>query len=406
MMLDVNKIRLDFPILRKENPILFFDNSSTTLKPDCVIQEVTNYYCNDGGNVGRGDYDLAIKTEIKYEKNREIVAEFIGAKKEEIIFCSGASDGLNFVAKSYGSMILNEGDVILTTKLEHASNLLPWFQIAKEKNAKIEYIELENGRIKNIEKQLHSKIKVIVITHISNVFGYINDIEFICRIAHSKGIKVIVDGAQSVAHIPIDVKKLNCDFFVFSGHKMLGPTGIGVIYGKKQELKKCLPIKIGGGSNARYDEIGNIELKSIPYCFECGTPAIEANYGLAKAIEYLQSISLEKIHQYELELKNYLITKLKQYPHIEIYNEDCDVGIISLNIKGIFAQDVASYLNSKNIAVRSGQHCAKLTPQLNNIYASVRISLYFYNTFEELDILVQLLSNIKLEDTIDIFLGE
>lgn len=403
-MLDAKKIRLDFPLLNQENPVVFFDNSSTTLKPQCVIDEVVNYYTKINGNVGRGDYDNAMNAESKYEETRLKVAQFINADKNEIIFCSGATFGLNFVAYQYGLNHIQANDVILTTELEHASNFLPWVKVAKAKNAQISYIPiLPNGKV-DYDKINLKNVKVLVITHISNVFGIENDVQYLCEIAQKHNITTVIDASQSIAHLSIDVKKINCDFLVFSAHKMMAPTGVGVIYGKAQLLQNMEPFIVGGGNNARYDERGNVEYKDVPYCFESGTPAIEAVLGLGKAIDYIKQITFNQIHEYETYLKKYCLEKLKTLDHIEIYNEDSDIGIISFNVKNIFAQDVASYLNSKNIAVRSGQHCAKLVQNIIKVYASLRISLYIYNTIEEIDYFIDSIKNIKIEDTIDIFL--
>lgn len=405
-MFDVIKIRQDFPMLQKKNPIIFFDSSSTTLKPYAVIEAVNDYYLNESVNAFRGDYDLAANVSRKYEEGRKKIAEFINADAQECVFTSGASASLNLVAYGYGRKFLNEDDVVLTSEVEHASSILPWMEAARLKKAKVEYIPLDSkGRItlENIKKVMHKRVKVLVIAQVSNVLGYINDIKSICAYAHQHNVIVVVDGAQSVAHMQVDVKELDCDFFAFSGHKMLGPTGIGVLYGKYELLNQLDTLEYGGGSNTRFDLCGNIKLKEAPYRFETGTPAIEAVYGLKAAVEYLQKIGLPKIEQYESTLRAYFIQQLKTLDNVVIYNENAETGIITFNIKNVFAQDAASYFNNHNIAVRSGQHCAKLLMEFLKEPATLRASIYFYNTKEEIDKFVEVCKNIDLASTIDIF---
>lgn len=405
-MFDVQKIRSDFPMLNTINPLIFFDNSSTTLKPFSVIQAVSDYYTNESVNAFRGDYAIAAQVSTKYESVRAKVAQFINASKEECIFTSGASAALNLVAYGYGRKFLEKDDVVLTSEVEHASSILPWMEAVRLKQAKIEYIALdEYGRItlENVKKAMNENVKVIVIAQVSNVLGYINDIQAICAYAHEHGVIVVVDGAQSVAHMPIDVKQLDCDFFAFSAHKMLGPTGIGILYGKKALLEQCDTLEYGGGSNARFDLCGNIKLKEIPYRFETGTPAIEAAYGLGAAITYLETLGMNEIEQYESELRQYFITQLSQLDNVVIYNKEAETGIITFNIKDVFAQDAASYFSEHNIAVRSGQHCAKLLMKFLKAPATLRASIYFYNTKAEIDKFVEICRAINLESTLDIF---
>lgn len=401
--MDVTKIRDDFPIFKNHPKLIYFDNAATTFKPQCVIDAINDYYLNTA-NIGRGEYDLANQVTTKIQSVRENIAKFIHAEPNEVIFTSGTSEALNYFAFSFGREILKENDVVLTTSLEHASCVLPWMKVCEEKKANLDYLPLlENGRLdlQKIENMLNPNVKIIVISHISNTLGYINDIQKICKIAHAHQVYVLVDAAQSSAHLELNVKEMDCDFLAFSSHKMYGPTGVGVLYGKHELLTKCVPLYYGGGSNARYEKNGEILLKDIPERFETGTLAIESILGLDAAIKYIQLIGLKNIHEKETQLKNYLIQRIKTLKHVTVYNTDTDTGIILLNVDKIFAQDVASYLNMHQIAVRSGQHCAKTMDVYEKI--TIRISLAFYNTFEEIDEFINALKHITLEDTLDIF---
>ncbi len=404
-MLDVKKIREDFPLLTKKN-IMYFDNSATTLKPQCVLDAVMSYYTDKSVNVHRGDYQLSFDVSKEYEETRQVVASFINCQSKEVVFTSGATESLNIVAYGVGKKFINKGDVILTTVSEHASNVLPWFRVAKEKEAIIEYIPLTASgeiTIENFEKAMHSNVKVVAIANVSNVLGFIQPIEEISKIAHRFGAIVVCDGAQSVPHIVCDVKKWDVDFLAFSFHKMCGPTGVGILYGKYELLQQLEPLKLGGGSNARFDVCGNVLLKEAPFKFESGTPPIEAILGSCAAIKYVQSIGMNLIEQYEHYLRTILITELKKLDNVILYNEDATSGIIPFNIKGVFAQDAGSYLNSKNIAVRSGNHCAKLLTQLIGVNETVRCSLYFYNTVEEVMAFAKACSEITVESCIGLF---
>ncbi len=399
-MFDVYKIRKDFPMLNNKiqqgHPLVYLDNAATTFKPYKVIEACNNYYLNENANAHRGDYDLAYKVDSNIDKVRQTVANFINAKKEEIVFTSGTSMSINLIAFGYGMKYLTKDDEILLTEAEHASNVLPWFKVKEHTGCKINYIPLDkDGRlsIEGLKKVINKHTKIVAIAQISNVLAYLVDIKEISKICHEHGALLMIDGAQSVPHIKIDVKDLDCDFLSFSGHKLCGPTGIGVLYGKYNLLKLTDPFMTGGGNNARFDMCGNVAFLQPPEKFEAGTLNIEGIYGLGAAIEYLENIGMENIEIYEKELRNYAISKLKTLQNLIIYNEFAEGSIITINVKDVFAQDEASYLNSKGICVRSGEHCAKILHDFLKTVATVRISFSFYNTKEEIDILYEALKN-------------
>ena len=373
--------REDFPMLEKD--IIYLDNGATTLKPKCVIDAMNDYYSNYSANAHRGDYDISYKVDVAYENTRELVADFINAEKNEIVFTSGCTDSLNMVANGFVRNILKEDDEI------------PWFKIGKDLNVKVKYIELEDLHITmdNVKKAITDKTKVISLAGITNVVGDIRPIKEIVKYAHEHNIYVIVDGAQSVPHIKVDVKDLDCDFLCFSAHKMCGPTGVGVLYGKHKLLENLEPTRLGGGMNESFDSIDEVYLKDVPTRFEAGTPNIAGVIGLGETIKYLNNIGMDKIHQKELELKEYLVSKVNTLPHVKIVNGAGESGVLAFNIDDIFAQDVAYYLNKYNICVRAGNHCAKILKNAIGIKNTVRVSLYFYNTKEEIDRLVELLSD-------------
>lgn len=407
-MLDLVAIRKEFPILHTKmsgKPLIYFDNAATTLKPQSVIDEVSRVLATLSVNIHRGDYALSYEVSNQYEAARKQVAQFINADIDEIVFTSGATQSLNDIA--YGlEHLLCEGDVVLTTLTEHASNILPWFEVTQRKNAKIEYLTLTHeGRIdlNALEKHMHERVKFISIVHVSNVLGYINPVNEIIRLAHKHGIGVILDGAQSVAHVSIDVKALDVDFLAWSGHKMCSPTGVGVIYGKKAWLAKLKNVKMGGGANAQFNAAGEVVLKSVPFRFEAGTPAIEATLGLKAAIQFLNSVEMQAIHHHEIMLKNYFLSKIQDFNHIRVYNPNTDTGIVVFNVEGVFAQDAAAYLSSHGIAVRAGNHCAKLIHHIIGVSETLRASFYMYNTVAEIDMLVHVLKDISLEKCVDLY---
>lgn len=391
----------------QNNPeLIYLDNGATTFKPQCVIDAVNHYYTHTTCNIHRGDYDLSFIVDKAYDETRKTVAEFIKTPNEnEIVFTSGASAALNLVASGWGKK-LKQGDIILSTEAEHASNILPWFKAAENTGARVEYIPLtEKGEltIENFKKVMNNQVKVVALASVSNVLGFPVLIQEITAIAHEYGAIVVCDGAQAVPHLPVDVKAWDVDFLAFSAHKVLGPSGVGVLYGKYELLESMEPNLLGGGSNARFDMCGNILLKKAPFKFEAGTPAIEATLGMKAAIDYISNIGMENIEAYEKELKRYCIEKLKKLDNIILYNPDAPTGIVTFNIKGVFAQDAASYLNSKKIAVRSGTHCAKILMEVLKTSETIRASFAFYNTKEEVDAFVQAVSEITLENCVGLF---
>lgn len=384
----------DFPMLKKE--YIYLDNGATTFKPNCVINAMNEYYMNYTANAHRGDYTLSYKVDTMYEQSRNKVAEFINASREEVVFTSGATESLNIIARGFFENLLESGDEILITETEHASNVLPWFLLAKKKNVQVNYIKLDDNyhvTLENLKSSITPNTKLISIASVTNVIGDLRPIEEITKLAHANNIFVVVDASQSVPHMKTDVKKMDADFLVFSGHKMCGPTGIGVLYGKKELLDNVEPLNLGGGMNESFDSVNEVYLKDLPFKLEAGTPNISGAIGLGAAIDYLNSIGMNNILSYEQHLRKYLIDKLIKIPYIDILNLESDSGIVAFNIDGIFSQDVAFYLNKYNICARAGNHCAKLVKNVTGVKNTIRVSLYFYNTESDIDDLVELLMN-------------
>ena len=396
--------REDFPILN--NDIIYFDNGATTLKPKCVVEAMNDYYYNYGANIHRGDYKISLRASEEYEKVRDKVKDFINAKSsKEIVFTADDTDSLNKIVFGFMKDYLNEGDEVLLTKSEHASNVLPWLELSKDKKIKISYIPLNDNHELTLEAltdTITDKTKVISIAHITNVVGDVRNIHEISKIAHKNNIILVIDGAQSVPHMKTDVIKDDIDFLTFSAHKMLGPTGVGVLYAKEEYLEKMRPIEYGGGMNQYFEVTGEVEYKSIPTRFEAGTPPIAEVIGLGSAIDYLQKIGMDKIYEYEKELKQYLVSKLESNTKVILYNKSTDSGVLAFNLEGIFSQDTAIYLDHYNICVRAGNHCAKILKDEINIKNTCRISLYFYNTKEDIDKLVEVLE--KSDDLFKVIL--
>jgi cysteine desulfurase/selenocysteine lyase len=387
--------REDFPMI--ETGYIYLDNGATTWKPKQVIDKLTEYYTNYTANAHRGDYDLSLRVDNEYEGARDIIKEFINAKsRKEVIFTSGTTNSLNIVVNGFFKDLLKENDEVLITNSEHASNVLPWFNLAKTNKIKVNFIPLNDElyvTLDNIKKMVTPQTKVISLAMITNVLGDLRPIKEICEYAHKNNIYVVVDGAQSVPHIKTDVQDLDCDFLAFSGHKMCGPTGIGVLYGKEELLEKLTPQNLGGGMNDSFDTVDTVELKSLPTRLEAGTPNIADAIALGEAAKYLQSIGFDKITEHERTLREYALSELEQIPHIKIINKKSDSGIIAFNVDGIFSQDVAVYLNKHKVCVRAGNHCAKILKNETGVKNTVRMSIYLYNTKEEIDYTIDLLKD-------------
>ena len=369
--------REDFPFLF--NNITYLDNGATTLKPLSVVKKIEEYYTEYTANAHRGDYKTSLKVDTEYELARNKVQKFLNAKsRKEIVFTSGATESLNYIATGFFSNILEPGDEILITKSEHASNVLPWFRLAKELNLKVNYIPLDANyyvTIENVKKSITKDTKVISLAMVTNVIGDLRPIKEIAKIAHETDAFLVGDGAQSVPHMKTDVQDLDCDFLAFSGHKLCGPTGIGVLYGKEELLSNMEPINLGGGMNESFDNINEVYLKDLPTRLEAGTPNIAGAIGLGAAIDYLTNIGMDNIYNHEHELRQYLINKLVDLKHIDIINLEADTGIIAFNVDGIFSQDVAVYLDKYNICVRAGNHCAKILKDAVGVRNTCRVSL-------------------------------
>lgn len=407
MSFSPEKIRKDFPMYAKEGlydglPLVYLDNAATTFKPYSVIQSQDRYYTDITANAHRGDYGLAHAVDVAFEGARKEIADFIHALPEEVCFTSGDTMGLNEVAYGIGRT-LSAGDEIVLSLEEHASNVLPWFNVAKMTGAVVRYAPLINGRIteESLKAVLSSKTKVVSFATVSNVLGYVLDVKSLAALAHSVGAIYVEDGAQSVPHMATDVRSSDVDFLLFSGHKMLGPVGIGVMYGKKALLERMEPLFAGGEMNARFSKTGSVSLVETPWKFEAGTQNIAGAMGLAEACRYLRSVGFSAIQVHEKKLRELAVDGLKANGNAILYNEDAESGIVTFNVKGVFAQDAAGYLASKGVYVRSGQHCAKLLPEVLSCEATVRASIYLYNTEEDIERLVQ--ASKHAEDFLDVF---
>lgn len=402
-MKDLSIYREDFPILKrkiKNNDLIFFDNGATTQKPIQVIDAISDYYKNYNSNIHRSVYTLGDESEKIYEESKHLVKEFINANShEEIIYTSGTTESMNFIARIIEQDI-EDGDEIILTYMEHHANLVPWQQLAIRKNLTLRFLDLDElGRINinQLKELINDKTKIVSICHASNVLGNINPVYEIGSLLKDKDIYFVVDAAQSVPHMKIDVDKMNCDFLAFSAHKMCGPTGIGVLYGKKNLLEKFDPVEFGGGM------IGVVEEKSstwaiLPDKFEAGTPLLAEAAGLGETIKYLEDIGLENIESYTKELTKYLYDELSKISNIKIYgtNKISDrVSLVSFNLEGVHPHDLTSFLDEKGICIRAGHQCTQ--PLLGKLgaYSVARASLYFYNTKEEIDFFIKVLKETK-----------
>lgn len=402
--LNTEKIKQDFPIFNQkinDETLVYLDNAATSQIPKFVEEKVRDFNEKERANVHRGVHALGLRATNQYESSRQKVANFIGANNaKEVIFTSGCTDSLNLVAASFGEQNIQAGDEILVSIMEHHSNLLPWQQLVKRKQAKLNFIEINSDGlldIENLKSKISSKTKIVALTHVSNVLGTINPIKEITTLAHEKGAIVVVDGAQAVGHFPINVAELNVDFYAFSGHKMFAPTGIGVLYGKKDLLDKMPPYRLGGEMIANVTREG-ATWAEVPYKFEAGTPNIAGVIGLGAAIDYLQSLDFELIQKHEQELTSYALEKLKNVSGLTIYGpkkSNGRIGVISFNLKNIHPHDLATALDLDGIEVRAGHHCAQPLMASLNTESTVRASLSIYNTKDDIDKLVSSLHEAK-----------
>ena len=401
-MIDVEKIRKDFPILDQivnDEPLVYLDNAATTQKPKAVLEAVNRYYQEDNANVHRGVHTLAERATASYEAARETVRRFINASStKEVLFTRGTTTGLNWIGR-FAEEILEEGDEVLISIMEHHSNILPWQEACRKTGAKLEYVYLKDGGLdlEDFRKKLTDRTKFVSIAHASNVLGVINPVQEIAQLAHEKGAIVVVDGAQSVPHMKIDVQKLDADFFVFSGHKMAGPTGIGVLYGKEQYLNQMSPVEFGGEMiDFVYEQ--SATWKELPWKFEAGTPNMAGAIGLAAAIDYLEAIGMDAIEHHEQDLIAYVFPKLQAIEGLKIYGSQ-DLakrsGVISFNLGDLHPHDLATALDYEGVAVRAGHHCAQPLIQYLEVPATARASFYLYNTKEDCDKLVEALIKTK-----------
>ena len=401
-MIDVEKIRKDFPILDQivnDEPLVYLDNAATTQKPKVVLEAVNRYYQEDNANVHRGVHTLAERATASYEAARETVRRFINASStKEVLFTRGTTTGLNWIGR-FAEEILEEGDEVLISIMEHHSNILPWQEACRKTGAKLVYAYLKDGGLdlEDFRKKLTDRTKFVSITHASNVLGVINPIQELAQLAHEKGAIMVVDGAQSVPHMKIDVQKLDADFFVFSGHKMAGPTGIGVLYGKEHYLNQMSPVEFGGEMiDFVYEQ--SATWKELPWKFEAGTPNMAGAIGLAAAIDYLEAIGMDAIEHHEQDLIAYVFPKLQAIEGLKIYvSQDLAKrsGVISFNLGNLHPHDLATALDYEGLAVRAGHHCAQPLIQYLEVPATARASFYLYNTKEDCDKLVEALIKTK-----------
>lgn len=403
-MLDVSKIKKDFPILERKingKDLVFLDSAASSQKPNVVIETLREYYRTYNANVHRGIYTLSEEASSRYEGSRVIVQKFINARKsEEIIFTRNATESINLVAYSWGRAFLKEGDEIIISAMEHHSNIVPWQILAKEKGLVIRVWDITDDgylKIEKLEKLINKKTKLLAITHVSNVLGTINPIKEIVKIAHRSNIKVAVDGAQSVPHMSVDVQSLDCDFLAFSGHKMLGPTGIGVLYGKEEILEKMPPF-MGGGGMIKVVKFSGTTFAKTPLKFEAGTPNIADAIGLGATVTYLEKLGMENIREHEKEITEYALSKLSKVKGVSIFGpkkaEDKG-GVIAFNVNGVHAHDVSTIVNEEGVAIRAGHHCAQPLMERLGQVATARASFYVYTTKDDVDVLINSLEKVK-----------
>ena len=405
-VINIESIRSDFPILKrkvhKDKPLVYLDNAATTQKPIQVIDAISNYYLNYNSNIHRAVHQLAEEATAAFEATRDKVAKFINVQnREELVFVRGTTEAINLVAYSWGRQNVHKDDIIVTTEYEHHSNIVPWQLLAKEKGAKLEYIGVDdNGEL--ILDQLGGyldtgRVKLVTFSQMSNVLGTITDSAEIIKKCHEKGVRVLVDAAQSVPHLEIDLQKLDCDFFAFSAHKMLGPTGVGVLWAKKELLEGMTPFN-GGGDMIREVHKYETTWNDLPYKFEAGTPNIAGVIGFSAAIDYLERIGMDKVREHEIELTTYALDKLSQIKGIKLYgpNEIAKRGgVISFNLGDIHPHDLATIIDEDGVAIRSGHHCAQVLMERLDVAATSRASFYIYNRKEEVDVFIKSLNRAR-----------
>lgn len=403
MYIDFPKIRQEFPILSTkvgQKPLVYLDNAATTQKPRAVIDALETYYTNTNANIHRGVHYLAEKATAAYEESRGIVAKFLNASQdEEIVFVRGTTEGINLVASSFGNKYINEGDEIIISAMEHHANIVPWQLLCEKKGAHLKIIPVdENGvlEIDAFEELLSDKTKIVTVVHASNALGTINPIKSIIDKSHAVGARVLIDGAQAVGHFPVNVQQLDCDFYVFSSHKLYGPTGIGALYGK-YDLLESMPPYQGGGDMINEVTFEKTTFKEPPERFEAGTPNIAGVMGMARAIEYLENLNRAVLLQHEEDLLHHATARLNEVEGIRIYGTSKDkVSLVAFTLAGSHPHDMATVLDADGIAIRAGHHCTQPLHSRYGIAATARASFAFYNTYEEIDILTQSLKKIQL----------
>ncbi len=401
--ISVDQVRKDFPILqrkvRNEKNLVYLDNAATTQKPIQVINAITDFYTNHNSNIHRAVHALAEEATEAYEMTRDKVAKFLNIKdRQEIIFVRGTTEAINLVAYAWGRQNINEGDIIVTTEYEHHSNIVPWQLLTQEKKGKLVYIEINDSGeliLDQLDQYLATgKVKLVAVSQMSNVLGTITDIETIMIKCKKAGVRVLIDGAQSVPHMKVDLNSIDCDFFAFSGHKMLGPTGVGVLWARKELLEQMAPFH-GGGDMIREVHKYETTWNDLPYKFEAGTPNIADVIGFATAIDYLNNLGMDYVRSHEIEITKYALDKLSRINGIKLYGTS-DMskrgGVISFNFADIHPHDLATIIDEDGIAIRSGHHCAQVLMEKLDIAATSRASFYIYNTKEEVDILINSLS--------------
>lgn len=400
IVLDVETVRKDFPIFQRTvrgKRLIYLDSAATSQKPQCVIDAEREFYEQYNANVHRGAYLIAEEATAAYESAREKVAKFINAPNRDcIVFTRGTTEAINLVAYSWGLANLREGDEILLTEMEHHSNIVPWQLIAERTGAKIKVVPITDDGLLDMdafERLLTERVKIVAVTHVSNVLGTINPVHEICRKAHEVGAMVLVDGAQAAPHLPVDIQAIGCDFYALSGHKMCGPTGVGALYGRK-ELLEAMPPFLGGGEMIRTVTFERTTFNDVPYKFEAGTPPIAQAVGLGVAVDYLTKIGIERIRAHEVELVTYALERLREIDDITIYGAappEQRGGVIAFNIGNIHPHDLATFLDAHGICIRAGHHCAQPLMRRLNVAATARASFYLYNTPDEIDALVEAL---------------